>query len=278
MEVVQLAHILANALGLNVDLAEAIAYGHDLGHPPFGHSGERALRKCLENDCPFTHASQSVRILDKLATLPWRPPWTGLNLTKQTLDGIKTHSYGSSPEASTLEGQIVRYADFFAYIHSDFEDIGGTIVIFEEKLIGLREALTAIERDPRTRLKVLLKDLIDNSTPDRIQLSSGMQQLCDEIDRAYADCFQEAPFSYRDRESEHVVTALFNLVAKQLDEAQLKRLFVDQGLLGQSNYDRLKSGEVSREEMTRDYLAGMTDNYAIDLFDRFLAPKVVSRW
>ena len=120
LEVSQIARTIARALRLNEDLTEAIAYGHDLGHTPFGHAGERALNEL--SGFNFTHYEQSVRVCEKL-----EKQGKGLNLTAEVLDGIRNHTKGEW--ASTLEGKIVRYADRIAYINHDIDDAirGGVI-------------------------------------------------------------------------------------------------------------------------------------------------------
>lgn len=152
LEVAQLARTIARALRLNEDLTEAIALGHDLGHTPFGHAGERALnRVCPEG---FEHHLQSIRVVELL-----EKNGAGLNLTWEVRDGIKNHQTKGKP--ATLEGKIVRLTDKIAYINSDIDDaIRGRIITEED----IPEKLTRVlGHSTRNRLNTLIHDVIMNS-------------------------------------------------------------------------------------------------------------------
>ena len=166
LEVAQIARTIARSLRLNEDLTEAIALGHDLGHTPFGHSGERILDEvCLDG---FAHYKQSVRVVEVLEN-----DGRGLNLTKEVRDGILNHRTSGHP--STLEGGIVRFSDKIAYINHDIDDaIRGRI--FREE--GLPECYTSVlGHSVRERLNTMIHDIILNSMDQPvIRMSPGMEE------------------------------------------------------------------------------------------------------
>ena len=152
LEVSQIARTIAKALRLNEDLVEAIALGHDLGHTPFGHAGERALGRVHPGG--FAHARQSVRVVEVL-----EKSGKGLNLTVETRDGILNHRTDGSPK--TLEGQVVRLADKIAYIHHDMDDAQRAKIISEDDIpVTLRMLLGYTTRE---RLNTFVHDIIENS-------------------------------------------------------------------------------------------------------------------
>jgi len=150
LEVSQIARTVARALKLNEDLTEAIALGHDLGHTPFGHEGERALN----TRCPFKHNIQSLRVVDKLEN-----DGDGLNLTWEVRDGILNHSMGC--RAATLEGRVVRLADKIAYVNHDMDDAMRAGILSEDDVpADLKDALGQTRKE---RLDFLIKDMVANS-------------------------------------------------------------------------------------------------------------------
>src|SRR5690554_6002300 len=154
LEVAQIARTLARALRLNEDLVEAIALGHDLGHTPFGHTGERVLDRL--NPKGFKHNEQSVRVVDFLEQ---RNHKRGLNLTYEVRDGIKNHTGNTKPQ--TLEGQVVRYADRIAYINHDIDDAIRAGVIKSEDLP--KEAIEILGNSHGERINNMIFDIIKNS-------------------------------------------------------------------------------------------------------------------
>ena len=155
LEVSQIARTIARSLRLNEDLTEAIALGHDLGHTPFGHVGERTLASCAGNN--FSHNVQSVRVVEKLEN-----KGAGLNLTWEVRDGILNHKTSCMP--ATLEGQCVRLADKIAYVNHDIDDaIRGNILREDDLPSNITDILG---KDTRTRLNCLIHDVI-NSSQDR---------------------------------------------------------------------------------------------------------------
>ena len=160
LEVSQIARTISRALRLNEDLTEAIALGHDLGHTPFGHAGERVLNTL----CPggFAHYLQSVRVVELLEKYP-----DGLNLSKEVLNGIACHTKG--PEASTLEGQVVKYADHIAYINHDIEDAVTAGVLHQQDLP--REAVRVLGATKSRRITTLITSLVENSADGVLRMS-----------------------------------------------------------------------------------------------------------
>ncbi len=152
LEVAQLARTIARSLGLNEDLTEAIALGHDLGHTPFGHAGERALSRCTGK--PFLHNEQSVRVVEKLEN-----KGKGLNLTWEVRDGMLNHKTSCTP--ATLEGKVVRLSDKIAYVNHDMDDaIRGGLMKESDIPVSIVRVLGANTRD---RLDCLIHDVIDTS-------------------------------------------------------------------------------------------------------------------
>ena len=164
LEVSQIARTIAKALCLNEDLTEAIALGHDLGHTPFGHAGEKALNEIYPEG--FVHCEQSLRIVEVL-----EKRGQGLNLTWEVKDGILNHRTSGHP--STLEGQVVRFSDKIAYIHHDMDDAERAGIISEDDIpVTLRMLLGYTTRE---RLNTFVHDIIENSMDrDHIQMSPGI--------------------------------------------------------------------------------------------------------
>lgn len=166
LEVSQIARTIAKALRLNEDLVEAIALGHDLGHTPFGHAGEKALNEISPGG--FAHYKQSARVVQVL-----EKDGEGLNLTWEVIDGILNHRTSGNP--STLEGQVVRFSDKIAYLHHDMDDAQRAGIITEDDIpVTMRMLLGYTTRE---RLNTFVHDIIENSMDrDRIQMSEEIQE------------------------------------------------------------------------------------------------------
>ncbi len=251
LEVSQNARTIAKALRLNEDLVEAIALGHDLGHTPFGHAGERTLDRLCEGG--FRHNIQSVRIVEKL-----EKDGQGLNLTWEVRDGILNHKTSGKP--ATLEGGIVRLSDKIAYVNHDIDDAIRAHVMREEDIPeDLRRVLGFTTRE---RLNTLIHDIIITSQNRNVICMS------DEVESALK---RLRAFMF-----EHVYT---NPVAKGEEkraEELLERLF-DYYMghpeeISQTNYRMLKMGE-PKDRIICDYIAGMTDQYAVAKFNAIFVPK-----
>ncbi len=252
LEVSQNARTIAKALRLNEDLTEAIALGHDIGHTPFGHAGERALdRVCPEG---FKHNVQSVRIVEVL-----EKRGLGLNLTKEVRDGILNHKTKGMP--STLEGKIVRFSDKIAYIHHDMDDAIRGKVLSEDD----------IPKELRNTLGNTTTKRFDCFTHDIIRNSTGKNDIC------MSDEISEAMTELRAFMFKHVYT---NPKVKS-EESKAERLveFLYDYYL--HNPDRLPDEYMtlvnergtSLERATCDYVSSMSDRYAVAMFNDIFLPN-----
>ena len=249
LEVTRIARTITLALGLNEDLAEAIAMGHDLGHTPFGHAGEDALSKCLGK--PFHHNEQSLRVVDVL-----EKDGRGLNLTYEVRNGIRCHT--GDPWPSTLEGMVVRRSDQIAYVNHDIDDaIRAGILTNDDIPKAITDVLGHTHRD---RINTLVCDAISTSR------EAGEVCLSPNVDKAL-----------RDLRSFMFERVYRNPVAKSEERKakdMLQRLFeyyyahpesLPEDFQPQMTFEGL-------ERTVCDYIAGMTDNYAIDKFNEIFIP------
>lgn len=249
LEVARIGRTIASALRLNEDLAEAIAMGHDLGHTPFGHAGESALSECIGK--PFRHNEQSLRVVDVL-----EKDGQGLNLTYEVRMGILGHTGDRIPE--TMEGQIVRRSDQIAYVNHDIDDAVRAGILQDSDIP--RSIRLALGDHHSQRINTLVCDMILSSREaGSIMLSPAVDQALKEL-RAFM--FEKV---YR------------NPLAKgQETKAQdmLKRLYEYYF----NHPDALPEDfqpQLSFEGMERtvcDYIAGMTDNYAVDKYTELFIP------
>ncbi len=254
LEVAQTARTIARALCLNEDLTEAIALGHDLGHTPFGHSGERALDKALNGTgLEFDHASQSIRVVEKL-----EKDGEGLNLTWEVRDGILNHGTACTP--ATLEGKIVRICDKIAYVNHDIDDaVRAGILKLEELPKGYTEVLGETSRQ---RLNGLIHDIVIQSEgkDDIIQSESmhsalmGMRQYL--YEHVYTSRFVKA----EDTKVERMLGDLYEYYGKHWEE------------MSEEYIEMLRQGE-KKERVVCDYIAGMTDSFAVRKFEEIYVPK-----
>ncbi|MDD5307807.1 MAG: deoxyguanosinetriphosphate triphosphohydrolase [Deltaproteobacteria bacterium] len=264
-EVSQIARTLARALDLNEDLAETIALGHDLGHTPFGHAGEEALERLMPGG--FRHEQQSLRVVEKLEN-----EGRGLNLTAEVRDGILRHSKGAGPMLAvpddelprTLEGQIVRLADVIAYVNHDLDDaLRARVLTLDEVPRDATETLGSTHSSRITRLVLDVVEHTDLESSRRISMSADAAGALDEI-RA---------FLYRKVYYNESVHAEFRKAIDMLEH--LWRYFT--GDLGRFYEEfwpaALRDG--TPEDDVRDFLAGMTDAFAVGLYERIFIPR---RW
>ncbi|MDD2200763.1 MAG: deoxyguanosinetriphosphate triphosphohydrolase [Firmicutes bacterium] len=246
LEVAQIARTISRALRLNEDLTEAIAYGHDLGHTPFGHSGEAALNEAVEGG--FRHNEQSLRVVEFVERREGKSE-PGLNLTWEVRNGILCHSAEWPDEAATLEGQVVKYADKIAYVNHDVDDAMRAGIITEEMIP--EEAQQILGRTRSERLDTLVKDLIDESAnKERILMSPevarGMAALRDFMfEKVYIGSIAKV-------EADKATRLLIQLYYYYVDH-------VDE-LIDESG-ESLEDCDVTR--IAVDYIAGMTDRYAM---------------
>lgn len=251
LEVSQIARTIARALRLNEDLTEAIALGHDLGHTPFGHAGERALSKCASR--PFLHNEQSVRVVDILEN-----EGQGLNLTWEVRDGILNHKTGCAP--ATLEGQIVRLSDKIAYVNHDIDDGIRAGILKEDNLPeGCTEVLG---HSTRERINNIIHAIIKYSRDKDI---IGMP---DEYDSAlktlrqymFKDLYTNPVAKSEEVKAERMIMLLFEEYTQNPDK--MPKEYIEFLFMG-----------VDRETVVCDYIAGMTDNYAVEKAKEIFIPK-----
>ena len=251
LEVSQNARTIAKALRLNEDLVEAIALGHDLGHTPFGHAGERALNRI----CPygFEHNVQSVRSVERL-----EKGGQGLNLTAEVRDGILNHQTAGMP--FTLEGKIVRFSDKIAYIHHDMDDAirGG---ILTEKDVP-REIGDVIGYTTGERLDHFIHDIVTTSfETDDIRMSEPVAEAMKKLRNfMFERVYQNPEAKSEESKAEMLIETLYTHYLKHFEElpADMRRM--------------ADAGEPV-EKIVCDYISAMTDRFAIAVYEELYIPK-----
>jgi dGTPase len=249
LEVSQIARTAARALRLNEDLAEAISLGHDLGHTPFGHLGEQALTPFLGR--PFRHNEQSLRVVDYL-----EDDGRGLNLTWEVRDGIVNHTW-SMPAPSTLEAQVVRFADRIAYINHDVDDAVRAGVIDPAELPG--GPLRFLGRTHAERVNTLVTDLVDRSVDwPEVRMSDDAFRALDTL----RDFLFERVYLRDEARSEQdkAIALVRSLFAHYLDHPDQVP----------EEYHRAPGDLPTR---VADYIAGMTDRYALRVYEQLFLPQ-----
>lgn len=249
LEVAQIARTVARALRLNEDLAEAAALGHDLGHTPFGHAGEKALDDIFKPG--FKHNKQSLRVVDVLEG------GRGLNLTWEVRDGILNHTGPVRP--STLEGQIVKIADRVAYINHDIDDAIRGGILRADQLPA--ECLEVLGRAHRDRINTMVLDLIHTNldATDEIKMSPVIQAATDKLrDFMFENVYVGSEAKREENKACHVVQHLY-------------RHFMEHAELLPPEYLQ-RTGSEDTERVVCDYIAGMTDNFAIRIYQRYFLP------
>ena len=250
LEVSQNARTIAKALRLNEDLAEAIALGHDLGHTPFGHAGEKALNNVYR----FAHNVQSLRVVERL-----EKQGRGLNLTWEVRDGILNHKTAGNPH--TLEGKVLRLSDKIAYIYHDMDDaIRGGILTEEDIPPEIREVLGGSCRE---RLDTMVHDVIINSM-DRPEIC-----MSGPVDKAMHDLrsfmFENVYLNPKAKGEEdkavHMIEQLFDYYVRYPE------------LLPEQYLESISEPDNCLERVVCDYIAGMTDSYAVKKFEEFFVPE-----
>lgn len=251
LEVSQNARTIAKALRLNEDLVEAIALGHDLGHTPFGHAGEYVLNKL----CPdgFRHNEQSVRTVERL-----EKDGKGLNLTWEVRDGILNHQTRLMPH--TLEGKIVRLSDKIAYINHDIDDAIRAQVLRDEDIP--QKFKRVLGETTRQRLNTLIHNIIMNSRgKDDIVMSPDVEEAMVELRRfLFENVYNNPVAKGEETKAKAMLEQLFSFYMDHVDELPEKYLrMIDEG--------------EGRERVVCDYIAGMTDQYAITKFSEHFLPQ-----
>ena len=269
LEVAQMARAMARALFLNEDLAEAIALGHDLGHTPFGHSGETALREIYSAD--FSHNDQSLRVVEILEN-----NGKGLNLTYEVRDGISKHSKGfgkiipddPAEMACTYEGRIVRIADIMAYLNHDLEDAIRSKVIRALQVPSI--CIKKLGNSHSERATVMIRDLISAS---KVRDGELHLQMTEDV---YAAMIELRQFLYENVYRSAKVHKDFEKAKKILSELYNYFLENDQVLekkLIELKMDRCYQNNHSKKRTVCDVIASMTDRYALNLYRKIFFPS-----
>ncbi|MCM1525034.1 MAG: deoxyguanosinetriphosphate triphosphohydrolase [Ruminococcus sp.] len=247
LEVAQIARTISRALRLNEDLTEAIALGHDLGHTPFGHSGEAVLNEVCSSG--FKHYLQSVRVVDYI-----EKNGAGLNLTYEVKNGIACHT---NKIAATKEGYVVRLADKIAYINHDIDDAVRGGVLTEDMLP--ESAVSVLGRTKSQRITTLIMSIVGNGSSD-IRMDDDVKKAHDELrlfmfDNVYCSSTAKAEES----KAKMLIEKLYRYYLKDPDKMP-------------EEYKNLMN-RFSRERAVCDYISGMSDGYAINLYNELFIPK-----
>ena len=249
LEVSQIARTIARALQLNEDLTEAIALGHDLGHTPFGHAGERALAQLSPNG--FKHYEQSVRVVDIL-----EKDGKGLYLTEEVRNGILCHTIGE--DAYTLEGQIIRIADKIAYINHDIDDAIRAGVMNEEDIpLDIRMSLGMTKSE---RINNMVLNVIANTNDKKILMSDDFWELFNDLhDFMFVAVYKNPVCKGEEVKAVAMLEQIYDHYLKQPEE--MPEQYV--GIAEKEGVDRAVC----------DYIAGMSDNYSVKVFNQLYVPK-----
>ena len=261
LEVSQIARTISKVLRLHEELTEAIALGHDLGHTPFGHTGEHVLDALIPGG--FNHYEQSLRIVDVLEN-----DGRGLNLTWEVRDGIARHSKGkegapvgvaSDKRAVTLEGQIMRVADLIAYVNHDIDDAVRAGMLNPASLP--REPVQTLGATSSARIARMVKDVVtetQNAGLTEIRMSPPVLEATLAMRRFLFDAVYENNVATAEFTKAHgILSGLWEKVRERPDE------FLDRRIIDQEGID----------VAARDFLAGMTDRFAVALYERLFIPK-----
>jgi dGTPase len=261
LEVSQIARTIAKVLRLHEELTEAIALGHDLGHTPFGHAGERVIDQLMPGG--FNHYEQSLRIVDVLEN-----DGRGMNLSWEVRDGIAKHSKGKSGapvgmpvalRASTVEGQIMRVADLIAYVNHDIDDATRAGLLAPTDLPG--EPVRLLGSTSSARIATLVKDVVTETLAgglSEIRMSPQILEAVLELRRYLFDAVYENSIATLEfKKASDILSGLWDKVRERPAD------FLDSRTIEQEGLDAA----------TRDFLAGMTDRYAIRLFEQLFIPK-----
>lgn len=243
LEVSQIGRTIARALDLNEDLVEAISLGHDLGHTPFGHCGESVLNELVDGG--FHHNIQSVRVVEVLENL---------NLCKETIDGIFTHTWGYNPK--TPEGQVVQLADKIAYINHDIEDSIRAGVISEDDLP--KDCIQYFSSNQSKRLNKMIHGVVNNSIGKTdIAMSEEAWAYTTKLrDWMFENVYIDSPAKLEEKKARRVIKELFYLYVEMLKPMCPPEKIV---------------------RLVTDYISGMTDRYAVEKFKENFIPEGIKR-
>ncbi|MCL2409039.1 MAG: deoxyguanosinetriphosphate triphosphohydrolase [Oscillospiraceae bacterium] len=252
LEVMRIARTIARGLQLNEDIAEAIALGHDLGHTPFGHAGERVLNELLSNEGGFKHNEQSLRVVERL-----EKDGFGLNLTHEVENGILCHTGAAMPE--TPEGEIIRLADRIAYFNHDIDDAVRAGILRE---MDIPEEITcALGGSSSERINTLVLDVINESAQqEKIAMSPNITLV---FDLFYDFMFRNV---YRNMKAKSEETKVFGILNG------IYGYYVDNPDKLPEDYRRISTQD-GLPRAVSDYVSGMTDKYAIHVYEKLFVPE-----
>lgn len=258
LEVSQIARTIARALRLNEDLTEAIALGHDLGHTPFGHAGEDVLREIYPGG--FEHYEQSLRVVDVLER-----NGQGLNLTHEVRDGILKHSKGKGKifskqgEIMTLEGGVVRISDIIAYVNHDLDDAMRAGVL---KKSDIPQEFFKIGESHSKRINTLVRDVIYTSQANglkEIQMSDDIKKITYALrDFLYENIYESEVTKREFKKAKKILFDLYDYYLKHTDEVfkEIPKETIDK-----------------KERIVCDFIAGMTDRFALMMYEKLFLPQ-----
>lgn len=252
LEVSQVARTMARALGLNEDLTEAAALGHDLGHTPFGHAGEDALRQCYDKN--FAHYDQSLRVVEHLEN-----DGKGLNLTWEVRDAIVNHT--GSHMAATLEGLLIKFADRIAYINHDIDDACRAGILKPTDIPS--ELCDVLGYSHGERINTMVTSVILASEgQSTIVMTPEVQAATDKL-RAFLfeNVYLNPVAKAEENKSKELVFALFDYFVKHPEKMP-------------SLYTRMMQNGETVERCVCDFISGMTDRYAIETYEELFVPRV----
>lgn len=249
LEVSQIARTIARSLCLNEDLTEAMSLGHDLGHTPFGHRGEAVLNSLCSGG--FTHYKQSLRVVDVLED------GRGLNLTYEVRDGIVNHTGDCKPH--TLEGKILKLADRFAYVNHDIDDAIRAGMLTQNSLP--KECIDILGDRHSKRINTLICDVVSNSyNKNDIKMSDEVLKAVSSLrDFLFENVYKSSEKYVEEEKGEHVIREMF-------------KYFINHTQKLPEEYKNFLSS-YSKEQVVCDYIAGMSDPYAVALYKELFVPR-----
>lgn len=256
LEVAQLGRTLARALNLNEDLVEAISLAHDLGHTPFGHTGERILNELHPRG--FKHNHQSIRVVEILES---RENKQGLNLTFEVREGIINHS--GENKSITLEGQIIKFADRIAYINHDIDDAIRAGIINKDELP--KDCMEVLGDSHGKRINTMIVDLITNNHgKNQLIMSPLVGEMTNKLrEYMFEKVYLNKNAKTEDDKAEYIIQVLYEYYMKNIDKLPKAHLDI---------YRNIDLGH-EKEDIICDYIAGMTDRYIVNLYMDLFVPK-----
>lgn len=252
LEVSQIARSISRSLRLNEDLTESIALGHDLGHTPFGHAGERALDEVCKYG--FAHYEQSVRVVELL-----EKDGLGLNLTKEVRDGMLNHRTTSNP--STLEGKVVRLSDKIAYINHDIDDAIRANILVEDDIP--KKYRDVLGNSTKLRLDTLIRDIVNNSMdkPDIIMSKAVEEAMQGLRTFLFQELYKNPVAKGQEYKASSMIKELYNYYLSNINKLPEEFLHLIYDL------------NEEPERVVCDYIAGMSDQYSVKKFEEEFVPR-----